>query len=152
MYWVRFRHFYNLILFEGSAIDDRFILWIPAKHLHFVEWFILTFRNSERVDDRQGLMAATSRHDEISMAGGSQCVVSYPDVSSSREARTIGRLKLALVLVALGFLTMTLLFIWQITQKKSAARVQVSRVARSDFIATFESCCNIFYIPRYNPL
>lgn len=74
-------------------------------------------------------MAATKRDYEISAAGGSQCVVSYPDVTSSREARTIGRLKLALVLVALGFLTMTVLFIWQITQKKSAATVQVSSVA-----------------------
>lgn len=69
-------------------------------------------------------MAATKRDDEISAAGGSQCVVSYPDVTSSREARTIGRLKLALVFVALGFLAMTVLFIWQITQKKSAATVQ----------------------------
>ena len=76
-------------------------------------------------------MAATKRDDEISAAEYSQCVVSYPDVTSSREARTIGRLKLALVLVALGFLIMTVLFIWQITQKKSAATVQVSRVVRS---------------------
>lgn len=68
----------------------------------------------------------TTSSDETSTAGVSQCVVSYPDVSSSREARTIGRLKLALELVSLGFLTMTVLFIWQITQKRPAAAVQVS--------------------------
>lgn len=66
----------------------------------------------------------TTSSDETSTAGVSQCVVSYPDVSSSREARTIGRLKLALELVSLGFLTMTVLFIWQITQKRPAAAVQ----------------------------
>ena len=92
---------------------------------------IYSFRSSNNVDDRQGLMAATRRDDEISAAGGSQCVVSYPDVTSSREVRTIGRLKLALELVSLGFLTMTVLFIWQITQKKPAAIGQVSRTAVS---------------------
>lgn len=91
-------------------------------------------------------MAATKRDDEISATGDSQCVVSYPDVTSSKEARTIGRLKLALELVTLGFLTMTVLFIWQITQKKSAATDQVCRVASSglrldaaDFISFFKS-------------
>lgn len=78
-------------------------------------------------------MAATKTDDGISAAGDYQCVVSYPDVTSSREARIIGRLKLALVLVTLGFLTMTVLFIWQITQNlRSAVINQVSRVAHSD--------------------
>lgn len=93
---------------------------------------IYSFRNSKKVDDRQGLMAATRRDDETSAVGGSQCVVSYPDVTSNREARTIGRLKLALELVTLGFLTMTVLFIWQITQKRPAATDQVSRASVSD--------------------
>ena len=96
-----------------------------------MELFILTFRTTEKVDDRQGLMAATKRDDGISAAGDSQCVVAYPDVTSSREARTIGRLKLALVLVTLGFLTMTVLFIWQITQERSAVIYQVGPGARS---------------------
>ena len=88
---------------------------------------IYSFRNSEKVEDRQGLMAATRRDDETSAVGGSQCVVSYTDVTSSGKARTIGRLKLALELVTLGFLTMTILFIWQITQKRPAATDQVSQ-------------------------
>ena len=67
-----------------------------------------------------------AKEDEASAAGGSQCVVVYPDVTSSREARTIGRLKLALELVSLGFLTMTVLFIWQITQKRPDTSEQVS--------------------------
>lgn len=68
-------------------------------------------------------MTATSS--ETSSVGESPCVVAYPDVTSSKEARTIGRLKLALELVSLGFLVMTVLFVWQITQKRPAA-VQVS--------------------------
>ncbi|PFX27052.1 Beta-lactamase-like protein 3 [Stylophora pistillata] len=66
----------------------------------------------------------TVSSDDSSATGASQCVVSYPDVSSSREAKTIARLKLALELVALGFLTMTVLFIWQITKKRPDAAVQ----------------------------
>lgn len=69
-------------------------------------------------------MTAT-KDDEASAADGSQCVVAYPDVTSSKEARTIGRLKLALELVSLGFLTMTVLFIWQITQKRPDTTQQV---------------------------
>ncbi|KAJ7393002.1 hypothetical protein OS493_008250 [Desmophyllum pertusum] len=64
-------------------------------------------------------MTATSS--ETSSVGESPCVVAYPDVTSSKEARTIGRLKLALELVSLGFLVMTVLFVWQITQKRPAA-------------------------------
>lgn len=71
-------------------------------------------------------MTATKEDDEASAAGGLQCVVVYPDVTSSKEARTIGRLKLALELVSLGFLTMTVLFIWQVTQKRSDTSEQVS--------------------------
>ena len=93
---------------------------------------LYSFRNSKKVGDRQSFMAATREDDEISAAGGSQCVVAYPDVSSNREARTIGRLKLALELVTLGFLIMTVLFIWQITKKKTAATDQVSHSAISD--------------------
>lgn len=66
----------------------------------------------------------TVSSDDSSATGASQCVVSYPDVSSSREAKTIARLKLALELVALGFLTMTVLFIWQIIKKRPDAAVQ----------------------------
>ncbi|KAL9972637.1 hypothetical protein ACROYT_G018984 [Oculina patagonica] len=69
-------------------------------------------------------MTAAREDDEASAVGGSQCVVAYPDVSSSKAARTIGRLKLALELVSLGFLTMTVLFVWQITQKRPAATEQ----------------------------
>lgn len=68
----------------------------------------------------------TVSSDNSSAISTSQCVVSYPDVSSSREAKTIARLKLALELVAVGFLTMTVLFIWQITKKRPDAVVQVS--------------------------
>ena len=56
---------------------------------------------------------------------GSHSVVAYPDVTSSGKARTIGRLKLALEFVSLGFLVMTVLFVWQVT-KKSDASVQAS--------------------------
>lgn len=48
---------------------------------------------------------------------GSPSVVAYPDVNSSKEARTIGRLKLVLVAVSFGLLVMTVLFIWQIAKK-----------------------------------
>ena len=55
---------------------------------------------------------------------GSPCVVAYPDVNSSREARTIGRLKLVLVAVSFGLLVMTVLFIWQIAKKDSPNEVK----------------------------
>ena len=66
----------------------------------------------------------TSHGDEVSTVS-SRVVVAYPDVYSSREARTIGRLKLALVVVSLGLLVVTVLFVWQITKKNNASN-QVS--------------------------
>lgn len=56
---------------------------------------------------------------------GSQVLVTYSDVSSNREARTISRLKLALVVVSFGLLVMTVLFVWQITKRKDSSE-QVS--------------------------
>ena len=81
---------------------------------------------SEAVGKSEKPILMTVSSDDSSATSTSQCVVSYPDVSSSREAKTIARLKLALELVALGFLTMTVLFIWQITKKRPDATVQVS--------------------------
>ena len=90
-------------------------------------------------------MTATREDHESSPVGGSQCVVTYPDVTSSREARTIGRLKLALELVSLGFLTMTVLFVWQIAQKRPATTEQVSHAVFSSFVFLLpSSCCIIF--------
>lgn len=87
-----------------------------------MESYIESSRKVRRTDLNASLMTVSS--DDSSATGASQCVVSYPDVSSSREAKTIARLKLALELVALGFLTMTVLFIWQITKKRPDAAVQ----------------------------
>lgn len=56
---------------------------------------------------------------------GSQVLVTYSDVSSNREARTISRLKLALVVVSFGLLVMTVLFVWQITKRNDSSE-QVS--------------------------
>lgn len=56
---------------------------------------------------------------------GSQVLVTYSDVSSNREARTISRLKLALVAVSFGLLVMTVLFVWQITKRNDSSE-QVS--------------------------
>lgn len=58
---------------------------------------------------------------------GSQVLVTYSDsdVSSNKEARTISRLKLALVAVSLGLLVMTVLFVWQITKRNDSSE-QVS--------------------------
>lgn len=58
---------------------------------------------------------------------GSQVLVTYSDsdVSSNKEARTISRLKLALVAVSFGLLVMTVLFVWQITKRKDSSE-QVS--------------------------
>lgn len=67
----------------------------------------------------------TIHDDESSTVGSQGVVVAYPDVNSSREARSIGRLKLALEIVSLGLLVMTVLFIWQVT-KKNGASEQVS--------------------------
>ena len=52
---------------------------------------------------------------------GSQVLVTYSDVSSNREARTISRLKLALVAVSFGLLVMTVLFVWQITKRNDSS-------------------------------
>lgn len=102
------------------------------------------FRNNKKAGKRgdkntseEKLMTATREDDEASAVGGAQCVVAYPDVSSSKEARTIGRLKLALELVSLGFLTMTVLFVWQITQKRPAATEQVSYAVVSGLMFCF---------------
>lgn len=58
---------------------------------------------------------------------GSQVLVTYSDsdVSSNKEARTISRLKLALVAVSFGLLVMTVLFVWQITKRNDSSE-QVS--------------------------
>lgn len=56
---------------------------------------------------------------------GSQVLVTYSNVSSNREARTISRLKLALVVVSFGLLVMTVLFVWQITKRNDSSE-QVS--------------------------
>ena len=56
---------------------------------------------------------------------GSQVAVTYSDVSFNREARTISRLKLALVAVSFGLLVMTVLFVWQITKTNDSSE-QVS--------------------------
>lgn len=58
---------------------------------------------------------------------GSQFLVTYSDsdVSSNKEARTISRLKLALVAVSFGLLVMTVLFVWQITKRNDSSE-QVS--------------------------
>lgn len=56
---------------------------------------------------------------------GSQVLVTYSDVSSNREGRTISRLKLALVAVSFGLLVMTVLFVWQITKRNDSSE-QVS--------------------------
>lgn len=56
---------------------------------------------------------------------GSEVLVTYSDVSSNREARTISRLKLALVAVSFGLLVMTVLFVWQITKRNDSSE-QVS--------------------------
>lgn len=56
---------------------------------------------------------------------GSQVLVAYSDVSSNREARTISRLKLAVVAVSFGLLVMTVLFVWQITKRNDSSE-QVS--------------------------
>lgn len=56
---------------------------------------------------------------------GSQVLVTYSDVSSNRETRTISRLKLALVAVSFGLLVMTVLFVWQITKRNDSSE-QVS--------------------------
>lgn len=60
-------------------------------------------------------------------AVGSQVLVTYSDsdVSSNKEARTISRLKLALVAVSFGLLVMTVLFVWQITKRNDSSE-QVS--------------------------
>lgn len=91
-----------------------------------------SFRNNKKVGKRderhtseERLMTTTREDHETSTVGGAQCVVAYPDVTSTKEARTIGRLKLALELVSLGFLTMTVLFVWQITQKRPSTTEQV---------------------------
>lgn len=89
-----------------------------------------SFRNNEKdtaSEDRSwhsfdSLM--TTHGDEVPTVL-SRGVVAYPDVRSSREARTIGRLKLALVVVSLGLLVVTVLFVWQITKKNNASN-QVS--------------------------
>lgn len=60
-----------------------------------------------------------SSHGDEQSTVGLQSVVAYPDVNSSREARKIGRLKLALEIVSLGLLVMTVLFIWQITTRRN---------------------------------
>ena len=52
---------------------------------------------------------------------GSQVLVTYSDVSSNGEARTISRLKLALVAVSFGLLVMTVLFVWQITKRNDSS-------------------------------
>lgn len=56
---------------------------------------------------------------------GSQVLVTHSDVSSNKEARTISRLKLALVAVSFGLLVMTVLFVWQITKRNDSSE-QVS--------------------------
>lgn len=58
---------------------------------------------------------------------GSHVLVTYSDsdVSSNKEARTISRLKLALVAVSFGLLVMTVLFVWQITKRNDSSE-QVS--------------------------
>lgn len=58
---------------------------------------------------------------------GSQVLVTYSDsdVSSNKEARTISRLKLALVAVSFGLLVMTVLFVWKITKRNDSSE-QVS--------------------------
>lgn len=58
---------------------------------------------------------------------GSQVLVTYSDsdASSNKEARTISRLKLALVAVSFGLLVMTVLFVWQITKRNDSSE-QVS--------------------------
>lgn len=58
---------------------------------------------------------------------GSQVLFTYSDsdVSSNKEARTISRLKLALVAVSFGLLVMTVLFVWQITKRNDSSE-QVS--------------------------
>lgn len=60
-------------------------------------------------------------HDGQLSKVGSQCVVAYPDVNSSGSARTIGRLKLALVIVCFALLVMIVLFVWQITKKSDVS-------------------------------
>lgn len=62
-----------------------------------------------------------SQDDELSTVG-SPTVVTYPDVNSSKEARTIGRLKLALVAVSFGLLVVTVLFVWQIARKGNSSK------------------------------
>ena len=75
-----------------------------------------------------------SPDDELSTVG-SPTVVAYPDVNSSKEARTIGRLKLALVAVSFGLLVMTVLFVWQIARKgNSSKQVRESRSRLRKFL------------------
>lgn len=86
-----------------------------------------------------------SSHDDKESTVGSHSVVAYPDVTSSGKARTIGRLKLALEFVSLGFLVMTVLFVWQVT-KKSDASVQkptVEPLMSQDYLAFKSSPCPI---------
>lgn len=76
---------------------------------------------SARCESWSSLMSSNSSTSTV----GSQVLVTYSDVSSNREARTISRLKLALVAVSFGLLVMTVLFVWQITKRNDSSE-QVS--------------------------
>ena len=92
---------------------------------HFCHFTGYSCRNSQRASESGGscrsLESLMGNHDgQLSMVG-SQSVVAYPDVNSSRSARTIGRLKLALVVVCFALLVMTVFFVWQITRKSAVS-------------------------------
>ena len=78
---------------------------------------------SARCESWSSLMSSNSSTSTV----GSQVLVTYSDsdVSSNKEARTISRLKLALVAVSFGLLVMTVLFVWQITKRNDSSE-QVS--------------------------
>ena len=84
----------------------------------------ICFRKSRRAE-RLGLMASTEELkpgcEENMKENKCPNVVLCPGDTSSRESRTINRLKLALEFVSLGLLAMTVLFIWQITKQNNAS-------------------------------
>ena len=73
-------------------------------------------------------MASTDGDEEKST--GSSCIVVFPNKNSSREGKTIFRLKVALELVVLALFVVTMLFVWQLTEngKRSEVRVNINGI------------------------
>ncbi|XP_068721013.1 putative beta-lactamase-like 1 isoform X2 [Montipora capricornis] len=94
-----------------------------------------------------------SQDDELSTVG-SPTVVAYPDVNSSKEARTIGRLKLALVAVSFGLLVMTVLFVWQIARKGNSSKKDqnVDLLNNQEYLSFKSSPCPIMMAKTEPPL